>query len=551
MQTPSQQKHVAVPAGPRLHTPNLSCITKFCHEADQDFTELVQKVPDGCLFTIVSDSCHSGGLLDKAKEQIGHSTKQNKAQQGKREERSDSGSGGFRSFLKQTVRDAFESQGVHLPRRGGQQSSYDDDDAEAEAPSLDSGTDGHVKNRSLPLSTFIEMLKEKTGKEDIEVGSIRMTLFNVFGEDASPKIKKFMKVMLEKLQQGQHGGVVGLVGALAQELLRAKLQGKQEELKPAMEQEVHGVEEVYAGTAARAPHNGVLISGCQTDQTSADATTAKGLSYGALSNAIQAILAEKDGKVSNKELVLRARGLLSKQGYKQQPGLYCSDRHTETRTPCVAKIGLFDVSSQNNNHMLSDQDFTELVRKVPDGCLFTMEQTGKDDVGVGSIRTTLFHHFGDDATPKIKKFVKAVVGGNGKLRHGADQAATVTELIPKAKPEGGGQAGALGPAMEQEVWSVEEVYAGATAKVPPPRNGVLISGCQTDESSADLTTASGVSYGALSNAIQAVLAEEKRGKKVTNRELVQRARGLLAKQGYVQQPGLYCSDEHADAAFIC
>uniref|UniRef100_A0A452ZFE1 Peptidase C14 caspase domain-containing protein n=1 Tax=Aegilops tauschii subsp. strangulata TaxID=200361 RepID=A0A452ZFE1_AEGTS len=181
---------------------------------DQDFTELVQKVPDGCLFTIVSDSCHSGGLLDKAKEQIGHSTKQNKAQQGKREDRSDSGSGGFRSFLKQTVREAFESQGVHLPRRGGQQSSYDDD-AESEEPSLDSGTDGHVKNRSLPLSTFIEMLKEKTGKDDIEVGSIRMTLFNVFGEDASPKIKKFMKVMLEKLQQGQHGGVVGLVGALA------------------------------------------------------------------------------------------------------------------------------------------------------------------------------------------------------------------------------------------------------------------------------------------------------------------------------------------------
>lgn len=153
----------------------------------------MQKVPDGCLFTIVSDSCHSGGLLDKAKEQIGHSTKQNKAQQGKREERSDSGSGGFRSFLKQTVREAFESQGVHLPRRGGEQSSYDD--AEAEEPSLDSGTDGHIKNRSLPLSTFIEMLKEKTGKDDIEVGSIRMTLFNIFGDDASPKIDRSLPVL--------------------------------------------------------------------------------------------------------------------------------------------------------------------------------------------------------------------------------------------------------------------------------------------------------------------------------------------------------------------
>ncbi|KQK05597.1 metacaspase-5 [Brachypodium distachyon] len=303
---------------------------------DQDFTELVQKVPNGCLFTIVSDSCHSGGLLDKAKEQIGHSTKLKQVKQGKREERSDSGTG-FRSFLKETVRDAFESRGVHLPQHGHQQSGHID--SEAEEPEIDSGTDGSIKNRSLPLSTFIEMLKEKTGKDDIEVGSIRMTLFSLFGDDASPKIKKFMKVMLGKLQQGQYGGVVGFVGALAQEFLKAKLEGKQGEeaedaLKPAMEQEVNSVQEVYAGTTARVPSNGVLISGCQTDQTSADATTPKGMSYGALSNAIQAILAEKDKKVTNKDLVLKARDLLAKQGYKQQPGLYCSDNHTNVAFIC-------------------------------------------------------------------------------------------------------------------------------------------------------------------------------------------------------------------------
>ncbi|KAM3404981.1 hypothetical protein ACQJBY_007839 [Aegilops geniculata] len=292
---------------------------------DQDFTELVRKVPDGCLFTMVSDSCHSGGLIDKTKEQIGNSTKQSKAQQ-QRRHRPPPADASLCASLLGAVRGALEYVGIRLGRR-----------AKQAGPPAGTAT----TSRSLPLSTYIRMLKE---------------------------------------------------------------------------------------------------------------------------------------------------------------------------------------------------------------------QTGKDDVGVGSIRTTLFHHFGDDATPKIKKLVKAVVHCHGKLRHGADQAATVAELIPEAKPEGGDggdQAGALGPAMEQEVRSVEEVYAGAAAaKAPPPRNGVLISGCQTDESSADLTTASGVSYGALSNAIQAVLAEERRGK-VTNRELVQRARGLLAKQGYVQQPGLYCSDEHADAAFIC
>lgn len=43
--------------------------------ADDDFRDFVDKVPEGCRITIVSDSCHSGGLIDEAKEQIGESTK--------------------------------------------------------------------------------------------------------------------------------------------------------------------------------------------------------------------------------------------------------------------------------------------------------------------------------------------------------------------------------------------------------------------------------------------------------------------------------------------
>ena len=225
--------------------------------ADQDFTELVQKVPSGCLFTIVSDSCHSGGLLDKTKEQIGHSTKQSQTQRRELEERPASDTS-FRAFLKDTVRDVFESQGIHLPHRShSHRQGHDDDDGDEESRYINTA-DAHVKNRSLPLSTLIEMLKEKTGKDDIDVGSIRLTLFNLFGDDASPKIKKFMKVMLNKLQQGQHGGIVGFMGALAQEFLKAKLDGKEEEFDPAMKQNVHSDQEVYAGTTARVPSNGVL-----------------------------------------------------------------------------------------------------------------------------------------------------------------------------------------------------------------------------------------------------------------------------------------------------
>ena len=53
-----------------------------------------------------------------------------------------------------------------------------------------------------------------------------------------------------------------------------------------MEQEVHSVDEVYAVTKAWAPNNGILISACQTNQTTTSATTPQGVSFGALSNAI-------------------------------------------------------------------------------------------------------------------------------------------------------------------------------------------------------------------------------------------------------------------------
>jgi hypothetical protein len=38
---------------------------------DDDFRELVDRIPPGCNFTFIADACHSGGLIDNEKEQIG------------------------------------------------------------------------------------------------------------------------------------------------------------------------------------------------------------------------------------------------------------------------------------------------------------------------------------------------------------------------------------------------------------------------------------------------------------------------------------------------
>jgi hypothetical protein len=307
--------------------------------ADQDFTELVAKVPDGCRFTMVSDSCHSGGLIDKTKEQIGNSTKQNRTQQQQRREREmkpPPGSGtGLCASLARIVRGVLESlgAGIRCNRRGHHQGSSSSS-VQKPADDTKAAKGGSIGNRSLPLSTFIQMLKDKTGRHDVGVGSIRTTLFHHFGDEASPKVKRFMKVMAGKLR---HDG--------KDEAEQSHAPAPREAEALAQEQDTHSVEEVYAGPAAAArlpPRNGVLISGCQTDETSADATTADGMSYGALSNAIQTILAgngngngkKRGAAVTNRELVVRARELLSKQGYTQQPGLYCSDEHARLPFIC-------------------------------------------------------------------------------------------------------------------------------------------------------------------------------------------------------------------------
>ncbi|CAN4120930.1 unnamed protein product [Withania somnifera] len=301
---------------------------------DDDFRELVDKVPEGCRITIVSDSCHSGGLIDKAKEQIGESHKQAEDDEGH-------GSGfGFKNFLRRNVEDAFASRGIHLPRRRHHHEEEEENFTESSVIELEDGNQVHVKSKSLPLSTLIEILKQKTGKDDIDVGKLRPTLFDVFGEDASPKVKKFMKVIFDKLQKknedGEGGGFLGMVGNLAQEFLKQKLDENDEGYaKPAMETHVEGKQEVYAGSGNRGlPDSGILVSGCQTDQTSADATPAGGESYGALSNAIQEILAESDGPVTNEELVSKARKKMQRQGFTQRPGLYCDDQHLDAPFVC-------------------------------------------------------------------------------------------------------------------------------------------------------------------------------------------------------------------------
>ncbi|CAL4911776.1 unnamed protein product [Urochloa decumbens] len=189
---------------------------------DVDFRQLVDRVPEGATFTMVSDSCHSGGLIDQEKEQIGPS----------------SGGGGD-----------------DLAARG--------------------------RRRFLPYDAVVGHLAGASGVDASH--HVANHLVALFGTDASAKFH-----------------------------------------------------ERHDAPAPRRPDGGILLSGCQTDETSEDVAADDdaaegGKACGAFSSAVQAVLAAAHpaAAVSNRELVMRAREELAEKGFEQHPCLYCSDANAD------------------------------------------------------------------------------------------------------------------------------------------------------------------------------------------------------------------------------
>lgn len=184
-----------------------------------DFRQLVNRLPEGVSFTMLSDSCHSGGLIDKEKEQIGPS----------------SVSKTEKSLLAQP--------------------------------------------KTIPFQAILNHLSSGTGINTSDIGT---HLLDSFGIDAS---------------------------------LRFRLP----------KQELDSIKKIH-------PDAGILLSGCQANETSADMSPSAGgdrKAYGAFSNAVQMVLKENLGALSNKQVVMMARKILKSQGFDQHPCLYCSDQNAD------------------------------------------------------------------------------------------------------------------------------------------------------------------------------------------------------------------------------
>ena len=138
----------------------------------------MNKLPPNVKLTIVSDSCHSGGLIENTKEQIGES---------------------FQSSGEGYGNDEDES--AYTENTSEEDGNYGRDDVE-------------IKNKSLPLHLLLDILKRKSGKDDVRVGNIRTTLFDIYGEDSSSIVKRFVRSLKGGDSNEQGGdGFMGLVGS--------------------------------------------------------------------------------------------------------------------------------------------------------------------------------------------------------------------------------------------------------------------------------------------------------------------------------------------------
>lgn len=189
-----------------------------------DFRHLVNRLPKGASFTILSDSCHSGGLIDKEKEQTGPT-------------------------------------------------SISEDTKAVTTPSS--------KPKTIPFESILQHLSSLT---NINTSDVATHLLELFGINSS------LKFHLPRIDQLDFPDF----------------------LRPRDE--------------------GILLSGCQADETSADMNpvAAGGKAFGAFSNAVETVLKENPGKVlSNREVVMMARMVLKAQGFDQHPCLYCSDENAD------------------------------------------------------------------------------------------------------------------------------------------------------------------------------------------------------------------------------
>ncbi|KAK4787320.1 hypothetical protein SAY86_011153 [Trapa natans] len=212
-------------------------------------------------------------------------------------------------------------------------------------------------------------------------------------------------------------------------------------------------------------------------------------------------------------------------------------------------------------NLINDMDFRQLVNRLPKGSSFTILSDSchsgclidkeKEQIGPSTV-SSLGLRDGDGTAPFIPK-AKSIPFDS--LLHFLS---TLTKI--NTSDIGTHLLQCFGADASLRFRLTREELDAPIDPPLKPDEGILLSGCQANETCVDVNPWSsaasasggggaGKAYGAFSNAVQTVLRENPR-RRLSNREVVAAARAVLEAQGLAQHPCLYCSDENADAPFL-
>ncbi|PNH12389.1 Metacaspase-4 [Tetrabaena socialis] len=299
------------------------CPTDLNVICDDDLRVLIKplEAKPGVKFTFIADCCHSGSLLD------------------------------------------HEAVQISGPKAGG-----------PPPPQLDEGTlagflgslgqpngGRDFQNRALPFNDLCSMLSSLLGGQAVNASNVRSTLGTAFGADASAKIQQFMQVyqmfanggLTNAGGGGGGGGLMAMLCSCFSPPAAADQNGPSGQ--PANATTGPGANYATGNLAepnlniqlppagAKPPAEqrlnkdvGILITGCQSNETSADACPSgnPAKAHGALSNAMQTIVKQHHAAnpgvpLSYRNLVIAVRELLLKTGFAQNPCLECSNLHAD------------------------------------------------------------------------------------------------------------------------------------------------------------------------------------------------------------------------------
>lgn len=242
---------------------------------DDDLKSIVEKLADGVPFTFTTDCCHSGGMLDHKEVQ-----------------------------LLDEEKDEENVFGPILNIFG--------------MASWVSGAER--RNRAISTEDYLGELGKKAGRT-VEKGDIRAAISSVFAGDSSIKFQKYITDAHEKrfrdINLGSDSKRSSCWTAFAQMFGGSKTKKLSTAKAGALSEPLD-------------EHLGILITGCQSNQKSADAdpppNDRKAKPQGAMTNALVGVLNShfklNPGKpISNANLVKTIRKALEKAGFLQTPSL--------------------------------------------------------------------------------------------------------------------------------------------------------------------------------------------------------------------------------------